>query len=71
MTGPIHTSSEQHRRECEARTWLRQGYTSRAAVDELVARIAERRGAEAADELRQEMRRQWKLRDQWPPVPGA
>jgi hypothetical protein len=34
-------------------------------VDELITRIAQRRGAAAAEELRDEMRRQWKRRHEW------
>jgi len=51
---------EQHRRECEARNWLRRGYSDRASVDELRKRITEKRGSRAADELVEEMRRQWR-----------
>jgi len=56
---------ERHRRECEARHWLREGYVTQPQVDELMTRIAARRGQPAADLLRQEMRRQWKLRQDW------
>ena len=59
MTDRGFTWSEQHRRECEARDWLAKGYTTAARVDELMADIAKRRGQAAADELREEMRRQW------------
>lgn len=54
---------EDYRRECEARTWLRMGYDTPARVDDLMARIARHRGVPAANELREEMRRQW-LRQQ-------
>jgi len=37
------------------------GYDSPARVDGLMTRIAKHRGAAAADELREEMRRQWLL----------
>lgn len=57
--------SEAWRRICEARDWLRRGYTSPGLVDELMDRIARHRGREAADELREEMRRQWKCRTEW------
>ena len=57
--------------ECEARTWLRQGYTTAEAVDALMERIRAHRGAEAADALRQEMRRQWARRAEWLQVPQA
>lgn len=52
---------EQHRRECEARNWLRRGYTSPEQVEALMQRIAKLRGQAAADELREEMRRQWRI----------
>lgn len=52
---------EDYRRECEARTWLRMGYDTPARVDDLMARIAKHRGVPAANELREEMRRQWLL----------
>ena len=51
--------------ECEARHWLREGYSTPRRVDELMERIRSRRGAEAADALRQEMRLQWTRRDEW------
>jgi len=51
--------SEQHRRECEARGWIRRGYTDKASVDELRQRIAHKRSPKAADELIQEMRRKY------------
>jgi hypothetical protein len=52
---------EQFRLECEARDWLRRGYDSPSSVDDLMQRIAKLRGQEAADLLREEMRRQWRL----------
>jgi hypothetical protein len=55
------SNQEKHRLECEARSWLRQGYTTPQLVDDLLARIATRRGQAAADALREEMRRQWRL----------
>lgn len=58
-------AEEAHRSACEARDWLRRGYTSAALVDELMERIAKRRGQQAATELREEMRRQWKQRATW------
>ena len=54
-----------HRLECEARHWLREGYTSRDQVDDLMKRIAQRRGEGAAELLRDEMRRQWARRADW------
>lgn len=56
---------ERQRRICEARGWLRDGYTTRAKVDELMVRIARHRGEQLAGELREEMRRQWAIRDKW------
>lgn len=56
---------EAHRRVCEARFWIRQGNTDAAAVDALIERIAKRRGAEAAEALRAEMRAQWRDRAAW------
>lgn len=58
---------EAYRRECEARTWLRMGYNTPGRVDELMGRIAKHRGAEAANELRDEMRRQWLLQQEATP----
>lgn len=58
-------SDETKRRICEARSWLRQGYTTAEKVDELMARIRRHRGDAAADELRHEMRRQWADRSSW------
>ena len=52
--------TEQHRHECEARHWLRAGYTTAGRVAELVDRIAAKRGRAAAERLRDEMRKQWK-----------
>ena len=62
MTG---RTDEAYRRECEARTWIKQGYVTARQVDELMQRIRAHRGAEAADQLRQEMRRQWGRRAEW------
>lgn len=58
-------ATEEHRRACEARHWIRQGYRNSKWVDELIIRVAQRRGAAAAEELREEMRRQWKRRREW------
>ena len=51
---------EQHRRECEAREWLSRGYRTPTTVADLKRRIAAKRGERAADELVEEMRRQWR-----------
>ncbi len=58
-------TDEDRRRICEARSWLQQGYTTACRVDELIARIATHRGKAAGDALREEMRRQWKRRQNW------
>lgn len=54
-------ATEKYRRECEARDWLRKGYETPVRVDLLMAQIAKARGQRAADELREEMRKQWLL----------
>lgn len=56
---------EDHRRQCEARDWLKRGYTTAAKVDELLAVIEKKRGYKAAHELRIEMRAQWARRHEW------
>ena len=55
-------NDEQHRLECESRFWLRDTKGNKVAVDELIGRIEKRRGKQAADYLREEMRRQWQSR---------
>lgn len=67
----METHSEEYRRICEARAWLRQGYTNKRSVDALVARISAVRGQDAADQLRQDMRRQWQCRRDWLADPPA
>lgn len=62
MTG---RTDEAYRRECEARSWIKQGYFTARRVDELMQRIERHRGAEAAAALREEMRLQWTLRATW------
>ena len=59
------TANEEWRAVCEARHWLRKGYTTANRVDRLMAAIAEQRGQASADALRQEMRRQWQTRKTW------
>jgi hypothetical protein len=59
------TSTEDHRRACEARKWLRDGYITEPKVAELMERISKLRGAAAAKSLREEMRTQWKIRTTW------
>lgn len=57
---------ELHRRATEARAWLLDGYSTKAKVDELMLRIADKRGQLAADQLREDMRVQWSQRSTWP-----
>ncbi|MCL1558313.1 DUF7696 family protein [Xanthomonas nasturtii] len=57
--------TEAHRRQCEARHWLQQGYTDARSVGLLQQLIAAKRGTQAAKDLRDEMRQQWKNRRQW------
>ncbi len=56
---------EQHRRECEARHYLRQGIHTRSKVDALIKTIAARRGEREAEALRAAMREQWRARGAW------
>ncbi|HET8897149.1 MAG TPA: hypothetical protein VFN09_00005 [Rhodanobacteraceae bacterium] len=63
MTSPDEI--EQQRRVMEARARLREGYTTRGKVDELCHRVAAMRGQAAADQLREDMRQQWRTRAQW------
>lgn len=58
-------ADRQHMHECEARQWLRLGYSCEAMVDELREKVAAKRGAAAAERLIEEMRRQWKRRSEW------
>lgn len=64
-TAAIVTRCMQHRLECEARHWLRDGYVTPQMVGELMGRIEKHRGVPAAVELREEMRRQWIRRAEW------
>jgi hypothetical protein len=59
------TASEEWRAICEARDWLRKGYTTSDRVGALMARVTAERGEEAAKRLRDEMRRQWASRRDW------
>jgi hypothetical protein len=54
-----------HRRMCEARHYLRQGYTSGPKVHQLVESITVRRGQAAAEQLRDDMRIEWARRREW------
>ena len=58
-------TDEAHRRQCEARQWIREGYFAKDRVDTLMERITKHRGAYAAAVLRDEMRRQWAIRATW------
>ena len=51
--------------ECEARTWLRNGYNTLERIQELTLTIAKRRGQASAERLVEEMRRQWRRRAEW------
>ena len=55
----------QHMLECEARTWLRKGYSTRERTEELAQSITKRRGHAATERLVEEMRRQWRRRSEW------
>lgn len=55
----------QHMLECEARTWLRKGYSTPERIEELAELIGKKRGATAVERLVQEIRRQWKRRADW------
>jgi hypothetical protein len=48
--------SEEFRRQCEAREWMRRTKGDPEKVKALLLRIAVRRGQPAADQLRQDMR---------------
>lgn len=55
------TSDEQTwRRQCEAREWLRRMNRDPERIKALLVRIAAKRGQKASDELRDEMRKQWR-----------
>lgn len=52
-------STEQHRRACEARFWIKHTGGRNADMDEMMARITQRRGKHPADQIRQDMLDQW------------
>lgn len=56
---------ERHRRMCEARHYLRLGYTTGPKVHQLIEAISARRGPVAADQLRDDMRTEWARRREW------
>lgn len=53
--------NEQYMLECEAREWLRRGYNNRSQIRVLQNAIAKRRGHDAAEQLIEEMRKQWRI----------
>lgn len=53
--------SERHRRECEARHWLRVTGGDKDKVYDLMTRIAQKRGRGAADMLRRDMQEQYRI----------
>lgn len=59
------SDQELQRRVLEARARLREGFTNRPAVDDLVRRVAQKRGEQAANQLREDMREQWRIRRTW------
>lgn len=65
MTAPIDTASERWRAICEARYWLRQGFNTPEKVKALTQTISQKRGPQAAAELIDEMRAQWRTRSEW------
>lgn len=58
-------SHERRRLECEARRWLELGYCNPERIAELKMRITAKRGPAAAERLIEEMRQQWRIRDEW------
>lgn len=56
------TYSEEFRRETEAREWIKRTNGDPQKIRELLKRIEQKRGKEAADLLHQDMREQWRLR---------
>lgn len=65
MTPDELTAHRQHMLECEARDWLRDGYTTPEKVEHLMDMVGKKRGNTAAQALKEEMRRQWKRRAEW------
>lgn len=57
--------SAHHLLECEARTWLRKGYTTPERIQALRDLIKPKRGEAATQQLIDEMRRQWQRRREW------
>ena len=48
--------SEEYRRQCEAREWMRRTAGDPLRIKELLKRISQKRGKEAAEVLRQDLR---------------
>lgn len=61
----MQSDQAMHRHQCEAREWLRRGYTTPDKIDELKKLITSKRGSAAAEALIEEMRRQWRRRAEW------
>ena len=57
--------TEELRMLCEAREWLRRGYTTEAKAKDLGRQITSKRGKAAWDRLYREMRQQWKTKNEW------
>lgn len=53
------------RLECEARAWLRAGYTNKSMLDELRKMLGKHRRENAIEQVIEEMRRQWARKDEW------
>ncbi|HGM7976341.1 hypothetical protein [Pseudomonas aeruginosa] len=65
MNWHINLADRQHMLACEARYWLRRGYTTPEKVTELKETLYKKRGEEAVTQLIEEMRRQWGSRHEW------
>lgn len=61
----MNKDSDHYRHQCEAREWLRRGYTTADKIEELKKLITSKRGSAAAEALIEEMRRQWRRRAEW------
>lgn len=59
------TEQEQQRRVLEARARLREGYSTPERVAELVKLVSKKRGELAAQQLVEDMRKQWRCRHEW------
>lgn len=56
---------EKQRRVLEARARLREGFSTPERVNDLLRRVAKKRGERAAEQLREDMREQWRIRRTW------